>query len=45
MAALIRQANSGYELAIKPKIKKERHTVEEKREKTKQQQQQQTNTF
>ena len=38
MAALIRQANSGYELANKPKIKNERRMVEEKREKTKQQQ-------
>ena len=37
MAALIRQANSGYELANKPKT-----MVEEKREKTKQRQQQQT---
>ena len=36
MAALIRQANSGYELTNKPKIKKERREVEEKREKTKQ---------
>ena len=39
MAALIRQANSGYELANKAKIKMK---VEEKREKTKQRQQQQT---
>ena len=42
MAALIRQANSRYELANKPKIKNERRMVEEKREKTKQRQQQQT---
>ena len=39
MATLIRQANSGYELA---KDKNERRMVEEKREKTKQRQQQQT---
>ena len=47
MAALIRQANSGYELANKPEIKNERRMVEEKTGKTKQQQQQQqqTNTF
>ena len=31
MAALIRQANSRYELANKPKIKNERRMVEEKR--------------
>ena len=37
MAALMRQANSGYELANKPMIKNERPMVEEKREKTKQQ--------
>ena len=42
MATLIRQANSGYELA---KDKNERRMVEEKREKIKQRQQQQTNTF
>ena len=43
MAALIRQANSGYELVNKPKTKTdERRMVEEKREKTKQRQQQQT---
>ena len=41
MAALIRQANSAYELANKPKIKQK--DVWWKREKTKQQQQ--TNTF
>ena len=29
MAALIRQANSGYELANKPEIKTKRHMVEE----------------
>ena len=40
---LIRQANSGYELAIKRKIKKERRMVEEKRKKRKQQQM--TDTF
>ena len=35
MAALIRQANSGNELANKPKIdKNERRMVEEKKEKT-----------
>ena len=34
MAALIRQANSGYELANKPKIKTKDVMVEEKREKT-----------
>ena len=33
MAALIRQANSGYELANKPKVKK-KDVWEEKREKT-----------
>ena len=38
MAALIRQANSGYELANKPKIKK-KDVWWKKREKTKQQQQ------
>ena len=42
MAALIRQANSRYELANKPKIKKERRMVEEKREKTKQNNNKQT---
>ena len=50
MAALIRQANSGYELANKPKPKtkdvwwkrRERKKEEEKEEKR---QQQQTNTF
>ena len=44
MAALIRQANSGYELANKPKIKT-KDMVEEKRDETKQRQQQQTNTL
>ena len=42
MAALIRQANSRYELANKPKIKNERRMVEEKREKTKQNNNKQT---
>ena len=41
MAALIRQANSGYALANKPEIKtKDVSVVEEKSEKTKQRQQQ-----
>jgi len=44
MAALIRQANSGYELAIKPKIKKKKGVWWKRREKTKQQQQM-TDTF
>ena len=39
MAALIRQANSGYELANKPKVKK-KDVWWKRREKTKQQQQQ-----
>ena len=44
MAALVRQANSGYELAIKPKIKKKKGVWWKRREKTKQQQQM-TDTF
>ena len=42
MAALIKQANSSYELANKPKTKTKDVWSEEKREKTKQRQQQQT---